>query len=74
MHVITINYIAKWMLKFNHNIWFTQCGKCYNNKSHKFLNQILKGSTIGYIIDKKFYSLKYLRNHLELIPKDILPF
>ena len=72
--IITVNYIAKWRLKTNHDIVFTKCGKCYNLSSHKFINQILKGSTIGYVICGKFASLKQLRTNLEPMPKEKTPF
>lgn len=74
MLIITKNYIAKWRLKFNHDIVFTTCGLCYNLQSNKFINQTLKGSTIGYIFENKFHSLKKLRTEIENLPKENLPF
>jgi len=71
---ITVNYIANYRLNFATNYVFTKCGLCYNMQSGKLINQILKGSTIGYVIASKFYSLKVLRTKLELIPKSKLPF
>jgi hypothetical protein len=48
---------------------------CYNLKTGRVINQILKGSTIGYIVDGKFKSLSKLRLELEKIPKlEKLPF
>jgi hypothetical protein len=74
MPIITINYIAKWQLKSAPHYWFTKCQKCYNTKSGKLINQILKGSTVGYIINGKFKSVDNLRKDLELIPKQDTPF
>jgi len=35
----------------------------------------MKGGSIGYVIKGKFYTLKFLRDKLELIPtKDYCPF
>jgi len=66
---ITVNYIANYRLNFATNYVFTKCGLCYNLQSGKLIKQILKGSTIGYVIASKFYSLNFLRGKLELIPK-----
>jgi hypothetical protein len=74
MLIITINYIAKWRLKSAPHYWFIKCQKCYNTKSGKFIEQILKGSTIGYIINSKFVSINNIKKDLELIPKTITPF
>lgn len=71
----TIKYVAKWRLNFATNYVFTKCGLCYNKKSGKLIKQITKNYTIGYIINGKFYSLKVLKEKLEVIPKkEILPF
>lgn len=67
--IITVNYIANHRLNFATNYVFTKCGLCYNLKSGKLIKQVLKGSTIGYIICGKFKSLKVLRECLEKIPK-----
>jgi hypothetical protein len=67
--IITVNYVAKYRLKFAENYVFTTCGLCYNCKTKNLIKQILKGSTIGYVILGKFHSLTYLRTKLELIPK-----
>ena len=68
MITISINYTCKYQLSFsNHYVW-TLCGKCFNRKSGRLIKQVYKSGCIGYIIESKFYSLKYLRNHLEPIP------
>ena len=46
----------------------------FNLKTGRVINQILKGSTIGYIINGKFKSLHQLKSELELIPKEKTPF
>ena len=54
---------------------FSKDGLCYNIKTNRVIKQIVKGSTIGYIIKGKFKSLTILRENLELIPKkEFLPF
>jgi hypothetical protein len=74
MPIITINYIAKWHLKSAPHYWFTSCQKCYNTKSGKLINQVMKGSTIGYVINSKFISISNFKKDLELIPKINTPF
>jgi hypothetical protein len=74
MPIISINYIAKWQLKSAPNYWFTKCQKCYNTKSGKLIKQVMKGSTIGYVISSKFVSISNIKKDLELIPKTITPF
>lgn len=73
---ITLDLYCKWRVNFATNYVFTTDPKLLINiKSGKVINQIMKGSTIGYIINSKFYSLTKLREHLEQIPKkEILPF
>lgn len=73
---ITLDLYCKYRLDFANNYVFTIKPKLLvNMKSGKVINQIMKGSTIGYIINSKFYSLTKLREHLEEIPKkEIMPF
>jgi hypothetical protein len=72
--IITVNYIANYRLNFAPNYVFTKCGLCYNLKSGKLIKQVLKGSTIGYIVNSKFISLDKLRPNLENIEKNKCPF
>lgn len=65
----TTKHIAKHRLKNNPKYIFSTDNLCYNIKTGRVIKQILKGSTIGYIIDSKFRSLNKLRKELELIPK-----
>lgn len=72
---ISINYTCKYRLKFAPNYVWTICGKCYNLKTSRMIKQVYKCGCIGYVINGKFYSLKSLRNSLELIPnKEYVPF
>lgn len=73
---INLDLYCKYRLNFVPNYVFTTEPKLLvNTKSGRVIKQIMKGSTIGYIINSKFYSLTKLREHLELIPiKENLPF
>ena len=70
----TVKYLAKYRLKNNQHYIFSTCGLCFNKKKGKLVKQITKKYTIGYLIDGKFRSLDRLREELEIIPKNILPF
>ena len=73
---ITLDLCCKYRLNFAPNYVFTTVPKLLvNTKSGRIIKQIMKGSTIGYIINGKFYSLTKLRECLELIPvREKLPF
>lgn len=73
---ISLDLHCKYRISFATNYVFTTKPKLLvNTKSGKVINQIMKGSTIGYIVNGKFYSLTKLREYLEVIPKkEILPF
>jgi hypothetical protein len=73
---ITLDLYCKYRIKFSPNYVFTIEPKLLVNlKSGRIINQIMKGSTIGYIVNGKFYSLAKLREYLEVIPKkEIMPF
>lgn len=65
----TTKHIAKYRLKSANNYVYSTDKICYNLKTGRIIKQILKGSTIGYIINGKFKSLDNLRKDLEIIPK-----
>lgn len=62
-------HIAKYRLKTATNYVYSTDKICYNLKTGRVIKQIMKGSTIGYIVNGKFKSLEVLRKELELIPK-----
>ena len=66
--IITVTYKCKYRLSFSKNYVFTICGKCYNLKSGRFIKQVYKNGMIGYMINRKFYSLKKLKTYLQKIP------
>ncbi len=73
MNTISITYTYKYCLDFADNYVFA--GKqCFNLKTGRPIKQVLCGGSIGYCISSKFYSLKFLRNHLIEIPKSDCPF
>jgi len=69
MITVSITYTCKFRLKFDNNYAWTECGKCFNLKTNRQIKQVYNSGCIGYSIKGKFYSRKYLRTQLELIPK-----
>lgn len=75
MNTVSVNYNLKWRLKFDHKYQWTECGKLFNVQRGRIKRKVLNGSSIGYWIGVKFYTLTNLRKELELIPKEVeLPF
>lgn len=72
---IYLKFSCKYRIKFAPNYVFTICKKCVNLKTNRDIKQIIKGGSIGYVINSKFYTLTYLHNQLEKIPtKEKMPF
>ena len=75
MNKISIDYTLVYRLKFANWYQWTKDGDCFNARTGRQLKQIYNSGSIGYCIKGRFYSLKYLRSQLELIPKkENLPF
>lgn len=75
MNIISITYTLKYRLSFANNYQWTKCNRCFNIKTSREIKQVLNSGSIGYCINGRFYSLKYLRTKLEKIPqKEYLPF
>lgn len=74
-HTKTESYNLKWQLKFAPNYKISTCGKIFNIKTGKELKKTINGGySIGYWISSRFYTLKKLRNYLEIIKKTEVPF
>lgn len=61
------------MLDFAPHYGFSE-RQCFNLKTGRKIKQVYSNGSIGYCINGKFKSLKYLKNHLIKIPKEICPF
>lgn len=68
MNLISVNYSLKWRLKFDHKYQWSKCGKLFNVQRGTMKKKVLNGSSIGYWIGRKFYTLTALRKQLEIIP------
>ncbi len=47
---------------------------CVNLKTNRIIKKVYNNGCLGYNIEGKFYSLTYLRNHLQKIEKNDCPF
>ena len=74
MSTILTTYTLVWQLKFAPNYQWTKDGVCVNTLRGKILKKCYNSGCVGYNINGRFYSQKYLRTQLEKIPKNICPF
>jgi hypothetical protein len=74
MNSISVTYTLKFELSFAPNYQWTSCGKCFNVKTGREIKQVYNNGCIGYSINGKFKSLKYLRSNLVKIVKLDCPF
>jgi len=71
---ITITYTITYVISFATNYGFTKCKRCFNLKTNRELKQVYKNGSIGYNINRKFYTLNKLRAYLIKPKKHNLPF
>ena len=72
---IPLNFTCKYTL-INHSnyVFVEKYNFLVNLKSGRIVNQIMKGGSIGYIIEGKFKTLTYLKTQLTKIKKEKAPF
>jgi hypothetical protein len=71
---ITNTYVLEFELKGNENYKFTKDNICINVKTNRLIKCVLNGSSKGYWVNKKFYSLNTLRSKLQRIKEIECPF
>ena len=72
---ISLNFSCRYRLNFAPHYVFTTSPKMLVNlKSGRVINQVMKGGSIGYLIDSKFYTLTRLRECLEEVTNEDQPF
>lgn len=72
---ISLNFTCKYCISFSDHYVFTERPKMLVNiKTGRVIDQVMKGGSIGYIIDSKFYSLTNLRKYIQKIQTKDCPF
>ena len=72
---ISLDFTCKYTLDFDNNYVFVEkYNFLVNRKTRRILKQVMKGGSIGYVINSKFYSLTKLRQSLVMIEKQDCPF
>lgn len=71
---LQVNYVAKWMLKTNHNYVWTTCKKLINVRTGREIKKTLKNMKAGYWIGKDFVKLEDLAGLVEVIKVSECPF
>jgi len=74
MNTISIKYILKWKLSFAPHYKWSDDKHCFNCQTGKQIKQVYNNGCIGYNIQGKFYSLKYLKKEMRKIEQIKLPF
>ncbi len=74
MITISNNYAIKYELSLAPHYKWLDDNSCYNAKTGKIIKKVLNNRSIGYVIDGKFKSLKYLKEHLVKPSKIFCPF
>jgi hypothetical protein len=71
---IQVTLIAKWQIKDANWYKWTNCKKLVNCKTGKIIEKTLKGTKVGYYINRVFVPLSELKNRIELIKEIKCPF
>jgi hypothetical protein len=74
MSSMSVSYTLVFELNFAPNYKWTKCGKCFNTKTSRQIKQTYNSGCLGYNIQGKFKSLKYLRKNLVKIKTINCPF
>ena len=74
MHIY-LKFSCKWTLDFDDRyVFIDKYNFMVNTQTGKILKQVIKGGSIGYIINGKFYTLTKLKSSLTKIKKNECPF
>jgi len=74
MTTITKSVTFKWKLDFSELYQWTTTGKLYNVKTMREIKKTVNGYSVGYWINKKFWTVRNLRKHLVKIEDSKCPF
>lgn len=74
MTTITKSIVFKWKTDFSDSYQWTTTGKLYNIKTMREIKKTVNGYSVGYWINKQFWTLKNLQKHLVKIEQIKCPF
>ena len=74
MITITKSIVFKWKLDFSDLYQWTTTGKLYNVKTMREIKKTVNGYSVGYWVNKKFWTVRNLRKHLVKIENERCPF
>ncbi len=74
MERVTANYSAKWQIIDRPNYKWTVCKKLINTCTGREIKKTLKGMTPGYWIGRDFVPLSKMKDMVEVIKHEKLPF
>lgn len=74
MATITKSIHFKWKLSFAEHYKWTTENELYNTKTMRKIAKNVNGYSVGYWINKKFYTVKNLRKYLLKIENEYCPF
>lgn len=74
MIIISKSIVFNWKLDFTDLYKWTTTGQLYNTKTMREIKKTVNGYSVGYWINKKFWTLRNLKKHLVKIEKEICPF
>jgi len=63
-----------WQLDFAPNYNWTKCRKLINTKTMREIKKTVNGYSVGYWINKQFWTLRNIQKHLVKIEKTKCPF
>lgn len=74
MNTISVNYDLKWQIKGNEKYRLSTCKKLFNTQTGRQIKKTMNCRSIGYWIGRDFITLNNLKDKLELISKQQIPF
>jgi len=72
--IVQVNFTVKWQFKDHNHYKISNCKKVINCQTGKIIKCTKNGGSVGYFIASKFYKKSDINNHIELIPKNKIPF
>lgn len=72
--IVQVNFLVKWQFKEYPNYKISTCKKIINCRTGKIIKCTKNGGSIGYYINSVFFKKSDINKHIEVIPKNKVPF